>query len=122
MRTRLVRYGAGAVLAALAAGLLVSSGVAHAALGGSGNVSPRAGDSGVTGCVFPASVRARGEMINAGECAGTPGSPGRAAETYPVGRPGPAVLDPRGRACLGNHPERRGLARGCPVAAVIGLP
>ena len=123
MNTGLVRYGAGALLAAVTAGLLVSSGVAHAALGGAASVRPHGSHAGVTTCVFPASVRARGELVNAGECTGTPGSPGGATETHPAGRPGYAVLGPDARACLvAHHPERRELARSCPVAGVFVFP
>jgi hypothetical protein len=122
MNTYLVRYGAGAVLAVAAAGLLVSSAVAHAAPAGSASVRPQSPHGGATGCVSPASVRARGELINAGECTGTTGSPGRVTGTHPAGRRGQVVLDPKGRACPATHPERRELARSCPVATVIGFP
>ena len=121
MNTGLVRYGAGAVLAAAAAGLLVSSGVARAAPGGSATVRPSGSRGGPATCVFPASVRARGELINAGECAGTPGAPGRVTEIYPAQR-GNVVLDPDSRSCLvTHHPERRQLTRSCPVASVAVL-
>jgi hypothetical protein len=119
MNTCMVRYGAGAVLAAVAAGLLVSSGVAPAALGGSASVWPH---SDTTACGYLASVRARGQLINAGECTGTPvsrGIPARGTQTYRAGRLGRAALIPDARGCLADHHlELREATRSCPVVAV----
>jgi hypothetical protein len=119
MITFVLRYGAGAVLAAVAAGLLVSSGPVPAAPSGAASVRPHAD---VTTCGFLASVRARGQLINAGECTGTP-APRHGTETYRADRLGRATLVPDAQGCLaGRHLEFREATRSCPVTAAGAVP
>ena len=123
MNTGVVRYGTGAVLAAVAAGLLVSSGLAPAASGAapaalSGTVQVRPHADLIT-CGFLTSVRVRGQLMDAGECIGSLGGPARGTETYRAGSLGRAALVSDAKGCLADHHlELREAARNCPIAAV----
>jgi hypothetical protein len=131
MRTGWVRYSAGVVLVAAAAGLLVSSGPADGqtlTAGGPVSGSPLRSQTGVTTCRFPALERVGGHVMAAGDCAGKlvlPGAAGpeRATETYRAGRPGHALLASDARGCLAApHRELRVATRSCPVGAVTMVP